>query len=370
VGLVFAVQRPFRLLRDVLVDRDRPDLAGLAAIRDPHRFVWAILPHAARTFSAAIALLPRALGEASAVAYLYCRILDTYEDLVACPRERDRALLRFAERLETGAPAPTIATARARDGRDEAHLLLVRRCALVDEAYRALPADDRVLVRSLVHGMAEGMRWSSAAFESQGGALEDEAQLLRYCRHVLGGPVLFAGRLVRRYHVGDAALSPAGEADAQAVGEMIQLANVTRDIEKDLARGIAYHPSLRADLAGTSPDGAVGRARRVRMVRAALLRTALARVLAYRRLLDHVQPPRWSMARTSAVLMLLFTDRYYRGCARRGGLRPWGARPSGLRLLLLALPAVFSRRWTQRVMRRVERDFLAAAARARPSGAA
>ena len=56
--LPFVLRRPVLLLRDLLMDRRRPDLERLAMIQEPERFVWEILPHAARTFSACIILLP------------------------------------------------------------------------------------------------------------------------------------------------------------------------------------------------------------------------------------------------------------------------------------------------------------------------
>ena len=56
--LPFALRRPWLLLRDLWVDRDEPDLDKLRETRAPERFLWAILPHAARTFSACIAMLP------------------------------------------------------------------------------------------------------------------------------------------------------------------------------------------------------------------------------------------------------------------------------------------------------------------------
>src|SRR6266576_3401517 len=96
----FWIRRPFLILRDLVTSRDNPDLAALARIEDPEAFVWAILPHAARTFSACIALLPERSALAAAVAYLYCRMLDTYEDLVPDPAARVGALRAFAERLD------------------------------------------------------------------------------------------------------------------------------------------------------------------------------------------------------------------------------------------------------------------------------
>jgi phytoene/squalene synthetase len=359
VNLAFALDRPRRLLRDLFTNRAQPDLAALAAIEDPQRFVWAILPHAARTFSSTIGLLPRPLAEASAVGYLYCRMLDTYEDLVPDASEREEALTTFATRLETGAPAPRIRADLALDPRDEAHLLLVRRCALVDQAYARLAAPAQALIRTLVAEMAEGMRWASQTFAAQGGVLESEAQLGRYCHYVLGEPVLFAARLLAQQQGSAAPLSPDTEADARAVGTLIQLANVTRDIEKDLARGVGYHPALRDDL-GAQPTDDPAQTERIRSVRAELLDHALSHAPAYRRLVDALTPRGFRMARASALLMFLFTDRYFSGCAVRVGRPAWVKRHSSARLILTALPAAVSRRWADRRLRRIEARFLKA----------
>ncbi|MFQ5742168.1 MAG: squalene/phytoene synthase family protein [Acidobacteriota bacterium] len=400
----FALRRPFLLARDVMVDRDRPDLRRLSDISDPEHFVWAILPHAARTFSACIALLPGRAARVAAVAYLYCRMLDTYEDLLEAASEREEALRSFGERfgasvrgpraskagssatvpdgpraaagaVGTAAPAsgaarakaagllaaPRIAEGRGRDLRDATHLLLVERHALVDRVYLTLAQRERELIQTLVHDMSEGMRWSSATFHRQSGVLENEAQLARYCRNVLGHPVRFASRLLRLCQVGDAGLPEQVGRDAMTVGEMVQLANVTRDIEKDLRRGIAYHPLLKEDL-GRSVDGDADLVERVRVVREQLLLMALRRAPAYRRLVEFVSPRPLSLARASAVLMMLFTDRYFRSCARRAGRAVWGGRRAGVRLILEALPAACSRRWARRVLCGIEQDFLRAAA--------
>ena len=49
VAAPFWVRRPFLVVRDALADRERPDLDRLGRIDDPEAFVWAVLPHAART---------------------------------------------------------------------------------------------------------------------------------------------------------------------------------------------------------------------------------------------------------------------------------------------------------------------------------
>jgi phytoene/squalene synthetase len=362
----FLFLRPGLLARDVLVNRDAPDLDLLARIEDPERFVWAILPHAARTFSACIALLPKHAAKASAVGYLYCRMNDTYEDLVVDPDERDAALRDFSARLaeptpESGVPpAPPIQTNSAKDGRDASHVLLVERCELVDEVYLTLEPEVRGLITRLVTDMAEGMRWSSATFHRQGGVLENEEQLARYCRNVLGHPVLFASRLLHYQQTGESELPKKTAEDAMLVGEMVQLANITRDIEKDLLRGVAYHATLRGDL-GRAVEGDPELAERVRAVREELMLMALRRAPAYQPLIEFLSPSRISMARASGVLMMLFTDRYYRSCARRAGHEPWGKRYSGGRLILSALPATWSRSRARKVLGGIERDFLHAA---------
>lgn len=95
---------PVLLLRGLTVDRSRPDLDSLAAERDPERFVQRMLPHAARSFAASIVMLPRRQAKAASVAYLYCRMLDTYEDLLPDPQARIRELGAFGERFATDPP--------------------------------------------------------------------------------------------------------------------------------------------------------------------------------------------------------------------------------------------------------------------------
>ena len=92
----FGVRRPWLLLRGGLTNRKHPDLVALGSIEDPDRFVWAILPHAARSFATSILMLPTDKAPTAAVAYLYCRMLDTYEDL-SPPRGGRRRLAALSQ---------------------------------------------------------------------------------------------------------------------------------------------------------------------------------------------------------------------------------------------------------------------------------
>ena len=95
----FWMRRPGLLMRGLQANRDAPDLEALSALAPAERFVWGILPHAARSFAPCILALPARLALPAALGYLYCRVLDTYEDLVQDRLRRFEALALLPERL-------------------------------------------------------------------------------------------------------------------------------------------------------------------------------------------------------------------------------------------------------------------------------
>ena len=349
-SLPFSIRRLWLLARGGFVDRDQPDLGHLAAIEDPEKFVWAILPHAARSFAPSILLLSEDDARAGAVGYLYARMLDTYEDLSSDPSSAREALHLFAIRFNDERPGqpPPAPTPVDPDPRDQAHLLLVDRHRLVDQVFMGLDAPTRARITRLIQDMAAGMIEFSTIFEGQHGVLDDERQVLDYCHRVIGLPALF---------VMETLLGPVStdhHRDALEVSELIQLANITRDIEKDLRRGVAYHPALRAYLGSDTESSAA-----VAIARRDLILLATRRAPSFRRLVDAVDLPRLSPARAAAVLMVLFTGRHYRDCAVDAGM-PTTPRPRGkTTLVLTSIPAAISPRWADRVMIRVEADLLA-----------
>ena len=345
-----------RLLYGMLADRSRPDLRALTSETDPEDFLWAILPLAARSFAASIVVLPEADARAAAVAYLYCRALDTYEDLIADPAESGSALIGFAERFETDPPSepPFLPADSAASDRERVYQILIDRIELIDAVYDRLDPATRDRIAGLVRAMAEGMAWSRDTFDAQGGVLVDEEQLARYCRHVIGNPVLFMLE-----QVGGREIGPDAREDALVVSEMIQLANVSRDVEADLNRGIAYHPSLAPFLgrSGYEPDVIPA----VRDARGQYISLALSRAPAYRRMFEGLELDRSVRVRVAAVLMLLFTDLHYRGCAIRAGHLPWPGPTDRAQVILGSVPALVSRTLAGKTVRRVERDFTSAA---------
>ena len=207
-------------------------------------------------------------------------------------------------------PAPSpIDDALARDDRDRLNLLLVDRCGHVDAVFATLDGRVQQQIGELVRSMSDGMVWSSETFARQGGVLADEEQLTRYCRNVIGFPAVFVIDLIS-----DGGCPPAAREDAFEVSEMIQLANVTRDIETDLARGIAYHPALKPYLR-SAPDDRTTRAA-VREVREEYLRLALGRAGAVKQQVAEALLP-WGCARWNCRA----SPPDEAGAARGGGFR-------------------------------------------------
>lgn len=352
----FPIRRLWLLARGALVDRNNPRLGYLASIEDAESFVWAILPHAARSFAPSVLLLPEDDARATAVGYLYARMLDTYEDLSDDPAQAREALALFAGRFDSERPsaAPPAPRPATPDLRDRTHLFLVESHRLVDEVFMQLDPATRARISRLARDMATGMIEFSTIFEGQHGVLEDERQVLDYCHRVIGLPALFVMETLLGSISGD------HRQDALEVSELIQLANITRDIEKDLQRGIAYHPALRAYL-GSNGEGVTAVAVAVAAARRDLILLATRRAGSFRRLVDAVGLPRLSPARAAAVLMLLFTGRHYRECAIAAGMPPRSVSRRASTLILTSLPAAVSPQWAQRVLIRVETDLLTTA---------
>jgi len=343
----FPIRRPWLMTRGAMTDRNQPPFDRLRSIDDPDEFLWAILPHAARSFAPSILLLPEEAARTTAVGYLYARMLDTYEDLSSTPADARHALSAFAARFQHGRPgiAPPAPIPTGPDNRDRAHLLLIERHPLVDESFLALAAADQRRVVRLITEMAAGMSEFSTLFEEQGGVLHSDEQVLGYCDRVIGLPALFVLELL----LGEP--TDQHSRDGLEVAELIQLANITRDIEKDLTRGVAYHRALEPHLrAGRTDDASAA----VALARHDLLKLAGERAPSFRRLVGSSNLSRVSVIRSAAVIMMLFTHGHYRSQTGRVRGRHLPRRVTSM--FLMALPASVSPRWANWVLRRIEED--------------
>lgn len=349
---------------NLLANRRQPPLSKLREIRDPEKFLWHILPHAARTFSLVIVFLPPRMRRTLAVAYLYCRMLDTYEDLLPTVAEKQRALQCFIDRFrnpENLKRAPTLDASLTTDLRESTHLLLVNRADLIDRNFDCLNRHQQEAICRLVRRMGEGMIWSSQIFAEQNGVLRTPGQLSRYCWHVLGTPILFADEVQRldqglAPEVGDARLR-----SCAVVGEVIQLANITRDLEKDFERGIFYHPQLSA-LNGS------GHEQCIREVRSQLVLRAIRRFREFPNFFESIPAQRISRARGAAMLLIITTYAYYWRAAQKVGLPAFDHRQRITRFngTFTWIKCIFSRRAASRFLRWLERTVLIAFDRCQP----
>jgi len=196
--------------------------------------------------------------------------------------------------------------------------------------------------------MSEGMQWASRTFHDQGGVLDGGRQLSRYCAAVLGNPIRFSVRIFHWEKGLGAELPSELEDSVWAVGEFLQLANITRDIEKDLMRGVSYHPELRAfaELRSAEDSAAIASAR------SALCERALSLAPSYLSLVEGMMLR--GLMGTSALMMLLFTEQHYRASAALAAGAP-RLRSSGSAIILKALPYALSGAWARWEMRRIVR---------------
>jgi len=349
---------------NLLANRRQPPLSKLREIKDPEKFLWHILPHAARTFSLVIVFLPPRMRRTLAVAYLYCRMLDTYEDLLPTVAEKQRALQCFIDRFrnpENLKRAPALDASLTTDLRESTHLLLVNRADLIDRNFDCLNRHQQEAICRLVRRMGEGMIWASQIFAEQNGVLRTPGQLSRYCWHVLGTPILFADEVQRldqglAPEVGDARLR-----SCAVVGEVIQLANITRDLEKDFERGIFYHPQLSA-LNGS------GHEQCIREVRSQLVLRAIRRFREFPNFFESIPAQRISRARGAAMLLIITTYAYYWRAAQKVGLPAFDHRQRITRFngTFTWIKCIFSRRAASRFLRWLERTVLIAFDRCQP----
>jgi phytoene/squalene synthetase len=349
---------------NLLANRRKPPLSKLREIKESEHFFWRILPHAARTFSLVIVFLPPRMRRALALAYLYCRMLDTYEDLLPTVHEKERALQCFIDRFDDPnglKPAPALDPELTADPRESTHLLLVNRASDIDRNFERLDRPQQDAIRRLVRRMGTGMIWSSRIFNQQEGVLKTPGQLSRYCWHVLGTPILFADEMQRL----DQGLSPEID-DARlrlcaTVGEVIQLANITRDLEKDYRRGIFYHPQL------PGLEGA-RREKCIREVRSQLILRAIRRFREFPQFFGALPAPLISRARGAAMLLVITTYAYYWRAAQKAGLPAFDYRQRITRFggALIWLKCVLSSRAASRFLKWLENTVLNAFDRCQP----
>jgi farnesyl-diphosphate farnesyltransferase len=228
------------------------------------QFTREILPQVSRTFDLAIKFLPYRLSRPVGLAYLLCRIADTFEDsVVMTPSVRREMLYKYSELLKTpgqydkalmeelcqsfsGHDSLISETADTSSFPDHLpSLKLVANTDLVLAAADALPDTFGSHIFPRVREMAEGMaRYTALASgtDAEINFLEDENDWDNYCYFVAGtvGHMLtdifsdyagFSDDIRRKLH-------PLG----RSFGLGLQKVNVLKDAVIDTGRGVCFLP--------------------------------------------------------------------------------------------------------------------------------
>ncbi|NNG16903.1 MAG: phytoene/squalene synthase family protein [Gemmatimonadales bacterium] len=226
---------------------------------DGRAFCAAMLPKVSRTFALCIRLLPRPLAESVTIAYLLCRIADTVEDAVDLSVAEKRELLsHFNACLDREGPdAAPLREAFVACRNDEEHLAFDADIVLGE--FRALSPAEQEAVRPWVQEMCLGMaEFARAGRQVPGATLEalnDLAELDRYCYYVAG---TVGHLLTGLFRLSDARADleryAALDQLATSFGLGLQLTNIIKDVADDHHRGWSFVPQDLCVEAGVPPE--------------------------------------------------------------------------------------------------------------------
>ncbi len=232
------------LYKNFTVARNNPPLTQLESIESPKQFSLAVLPYVSRTFSLFISLLPNKTVLPCTVAYLYCRMLDTYEDLIDIDnRDRIRLLGSLPSHLQ-GQQLIVPHTKTPDNPEDHASLLLLKKSNVVRDAFFLLPKTPQASIVRLINTMSQGMCWNITQFEKNKGCLTKEAELKQYCYNVAGCVGEFLDELFQWHYNHEIIMNKEHARICAHLGEILQMVNMAKDIKKDFNEGRVYEPHL------------------------------------------------------------------------------------------------------------------------------
>lgn len=205
-----------------------------------------LLEDTSRTFALCIPMLPEPARHEVSIAYLLFRIADTFEDSAIWPPERRIAALEdFEALMEEPTPANAERYARAwtddpptdHDGYQE---LLEETPAVVRE-FRGFDEDAKRIIRDHVERTAQRMAAYVRRTDANGSLrLQTMKELRLYCYAVAG----IVGEMLTALFIQNwpslETVEPYLEQRAPLFGEGLQLTNILKDTNVDVAEGRSY----------------------------------------------------------------------------------------------------------------------------------
>lgn len=219
--------------------------------------VSALLPLVSRTFALSIRLLGEPLRHRVGLAYLVCRLLDTFEDDPKLPQEdKILGLNSIADFLEGGA-IPDLLPFSSKLTAPEAEITLVEESASLLKAIQTLPQEAAAPIRRWAAEMGRGMNGFSKRAEIR--TLEE---LEKYCYYVAGTVgMMLTGLFAQKYGFSIKRIEKL-ERYAVNFGLCLQFVNILKDSGPDFREGRCFIPSeMIAELKISKEDFFAGRDR-------------------------------------------------------------------------------------------------------------
>lgn len=240
--------------RCIFKDRHNFNIQQLEKIKQDNIFIYEILPYVARSFALSIVVLPDQLSIPAALGYCYCRILDTFEDMLVDPVMRQSALQTTRYMLKKIIDgnnynneldnicyyeSELVKTKK----KDEAYCLLVREIYRINRVFSKQDSAVKKMIYILVKKMSKGMIKNTGDYKENNNNITDK-KIRQYCKSVLGYPLLYVCQLIQWYNGNPYYLHVKHKKEIIYFSQFIQLANITRDIEEDLLNNVVYHNLL------------------------------------------------------------------------------------------------------------------------------
>jgi farnesyl-diphosphate farnesyltransferase len=217
-----------------------------------------LLKPVSRSFYISIRLLPKALREPVAVAYLLARTSDTIADGNALDVEKRIELLdRFARAIagKEEAMGDDLAQLRGSPGKTDGENALLGSADKILQSLQNLSPEDQRDIRELLAIITRGQREDLTRWHGQLTALASAEELRKYTYLVAGCVGEFWTRVCFRKVQSFTARMEADMLElGRKYGRGLQLVNILRDAGSDLRAGRCYFPEDELRVANLSPD--------------------------------------------------------------------------------------------------------------------
>ncbi|PYK79513.1 MAG: hypothetical protein DME38_06780 [Verrucomicrobia bacterium] len=217
-----------------------------------------LLKPVSRSFYMSIRLLPKALREPVAVAYLLARTSDTIADGSAVDVEKRIELLdRFARSIagKEEAMGDDLAQLRGSPGKTDGENALLGSADKILQSLQNLSPEDQRDIRELLTIITRGQREDLTRWHGQLTALANAEELRKYTYLVAGCVGEFWTRVCFRKVQSFTARMEADMLElGRKYGRGLQLVNILRDAGSDLRAGRCYFPEEELRVANLSPD--------------------------------------------------------------------------------------------------------------------